>query len=175
MRRKRRKYSPPLNFSPWRRFKELTLESRLYLTFIAVALLVITLSVLLFLPGEDNLLSAQLKVLLGFLFTYSFIAMIIVGFSSSYHKERNVIAAMVPAFMTAIGLIISFWLYGGYIYQTISGFSIGVSVFLIFYMPLFNAALKKSLSIKSWKLYFSGFAQIIVTGLIVWQMLIWFI
>jgi len=39
----------------------------------------------------------------------------------------------------------------------------------------FNAALKKSLSIKSWKLYFSGFAQIIVTGLIVWQMLIWFI
>ncbi len=150
------------------KFKSLAVPTKLYLIFNVLALALAAISGGLFAVIEANALSGLAKAVLVFSVLYILITSLVVNLSSTYNRERNIIAALTPLIMTTIGLVLSFWLYDEYLSDQIGIITIALTAVTLVIVPIIGFSLSRALTIKTGKLYTLCFWQIIITALIAW-------
>lgn len=157
------------------KFRNFSAVAKLYFAFKMVALFLAAGICGIFVTLEPNALDALAKTILVFSLIYIFVVSIVVGTSSRYNQERNIIAGIIPILMTTLGLILSYWLYDAYLGDRLNFGSLIITVLTIAILPVINSYLGRALSITAWKLYFLSLLQIVISALIAWLEFVLFI
>ncbi len=150
------------------KFRNFPAVAKLYFAFKMIAILLAASICGIFVSIEPNALDALAKTTLVFSLTYIFIVSVVVGTSSRYNQERNIIAGIIPILMTTVGLILSYWLYDSYLGDRLNFGSIIIAILTIAILPVITSYLGRALSLTAWKLYFLSLMQIIISAAIAW-------
>jgi len=150
------------------KFRNFPVIVKLYFAFKMLAILLATGVCGIFVSLEPNALDALAKTILVFSLTYIFTVSVVVGTSSRYNQERNIIAGITPLLMTTVGLVLSYWFYDAYLGDRLDFGSIIIAILTIAILPLINSYLGRALFLSAWKLYFLSLMQIIISAGIAW-------
>jgi len=150
------------------KFRNFPAIVKLYFAFKMLAILLATGICGIFVSLEPNALDALAKTVLVFLLTYIFTVSVVVGTSSRYNQERNIMAAIIPLLMTTVGIVLSYWLYDSYLGDRFNFWSIIIAILTITILPIITSYLGRALSLSAWKLYFLSLMQIIISAGIAW-------
>jgi|GEM_PF-4973026 len=159
---------PPENEKSLRfKLRGLSVVTKQYLLFLAIALITSALESLFFVFHE-NMICGFSQMIIVFNVIYLLIVIIIIGMSSRYNREKSMIVAIIPAFISTLGYLVSFWLYVEFFDEDLSYGDIFLALLAVFFIPVITSFLDKSLGVKAWKLYASSLGQIFFSGLVLW-------
>lgn len=147
--------------------RHLSSVAKHYLLYLATSLFLLLLTSLFFVAHE-NMLCGFTQMLVWLNIVYLLIAIVRIGMTSHYNRERNLIISIIPVFMTTIGCLISFWIYVEIFSEDLGLTDIILALLALLFFPVSALFLNKTVGLKSWAMYLISLGQIIISGLIVW-------
>lgn len=144
----------------------LSSSAKRYLLNLGAAIIILVLTSIFFVTHE-NMLCGFVQMILWFNLTHYLIMMVIVGIDSRYNRERNMVIAIIPAFMSTVGCLLAFWLYVEVYSESLGAGDVILALAVAIVMPITTTFLDRTVGIKAWAMYLISLGQMIVAGLII--------